>query len=132
MAQHRPLYRLQRNAGLDPQKEIDKRAEHNVRIFTKGTEPPQRNIQIEHTLMLVDDMLSCAESLRDELMDVIRDRHTKTERLITKVLDVCSHYDLYEIDPIRRMMRRVVQELRLGSRWVYIDNREILRSMCRA
>ncbi len=130
LAQHRPLYSLQRNAGLDPQKEIDRRAAHNVRIYAKIPEPPKRIIQIQNALIFVDDMLSCDNALRDQLKDVIRDRHPKTERLVTKVLDVCSHYDLYKIDPIRRMLRRIVQELRLGSRWVYADNRESFRLMC--
>ena len=80
--------------------------------------------------MLVDDVLSCDETLRDQLMDVVRERHPKTERFVMKVLDVCSHYDLDEIDSVQRLTRRLVQELRLGGRWIHIDNGESLRLMC--
>ena len=128
MAQHPPLYALQRSIGHEPQAEIDSRCLHNIKLFSKGKEAQQREVRIRNALMLADDIFNSEEN-RYPLINVISMRHPNTSELLRKLIELESSYDLLVPDQNLNFCRQIIETLKLGDDWFIPDQVECLASM---
>ena len=118
MAQHPPLYVLQSTLGHEPQKEIDKRAKHNLNLFSKKGEVPEKHIWTFNALMLADDLLNCSTHLNEQLLETVQIKHPYTASLVGKILKSASSYDLLDQSENKNFCRRVIQDLGIGPGWL--------------
>lgn len=128
MAQHPPLYVLQRYIGHEPQAEIDSRCVHNIKLFTKGKKSKQREMWLNNALMLADDIFNSEEN-RYPLINVISTRHPNTFNLLRKLIELESSYDLLVPDQNLNFSRQVIETFELGDDWYNPDEVESLASM---
>lgn len=129
MAHHPPLYELQRSIGHDPQVEIDLRCIHNIKLFSKGKkEAHQKEVRIQNTLMLADDYFNSEEN-RYPLINVISKRHPNTSKLLKKLIELKSSYNLLVPDQNMIFCEQIIEELELGDDWYNPDEVEGLVSM---
>jgi len=118
LAHHPPLYALQRSLGHEPQKEIDTRAKHYLKLYSKESEKPGKKVWIQSALRVTDDLLHCSDELKEEMLETLQAKHPHTTRLVNKVLEAYSHYDLLDQSGNEKFFRRVIQKLQLGSGWI--------------
>lgn len=131
LCQHRPLYQLQRSYGLDPQPEIDKRAEHDVGLCQDTREASDERVIRAMALLFADDILSCSAGIAGAFTQVLEERHPRTRLLVEKIVENAGRYDLNTIDGSERFLRRLGSELKLAKRWSIYDERHSLRQMVR-
>lgn len=118
LAHHPPLYALQRSLGHEPQEEIDKRARHDLELFSKQVEVPGKHIWIQNALLTADDLSHCSKELKEKMLETLQAKHPHTTKLGNKILEASSHYDLLDQAGNEKFIRRVIQKLKLGSGWV--------------
>jgi len=128
MAQHPPLYALQRSIGHEPQDEIDSRCLHNIRLFSKGKDAQQREVWICNALMLADDIFNSEEN-RYPLINVISMRHPNTSILLKKLIELELSYDLLVPDQNFNFSKQVIETLKLDGEWYNPDEVKSLVSM---
>ncbi len=116
MAQHPPLYVLQRSIGHEPQDEIDSRCVHNIKRFTKDKESKQREVWLFNALMLADDVFNSEEN-RQVLINVMTGRHPNTLNLLRKLIELKSSYDLLIPDQNLIFCEQIIETLKLGDDW---------------
>lgn len=128
MAEHPPLYALQRSIGHEPQAEIDSRCLHNIKLFTKDKESKQREVRIRNALVLADDVFNSEEN-RQALINVITGRHPNTLNLLRKLIELESSYDLLVPDQNINFREQVIEVLELGQGWNKRDEVKTLLSL---
>jgi len=128
MAQHPPLYALQRSIGHEPQDEIDSRCLHNIRLFSKGKKAQQKEVWICNALMLADDIFNSEEN-RYPLINVISMRHPNTSELLKKLIELKSSYNLLVPDQNQIFCEQIIKALKLGDDWYNPDEVKGLASM---
>ena len=128
MAEHPPLYALQRSIGHEPQAEIDSRCLHNIKLFSKCKEAQQREVRIRNALMLADDIFNSEEN-RQLLINVLTQRHPNTLNLLRKLIELESSYDLLVPDQNLNFREQVIEVLELGQGWNKRDEVKNLSSL---
>lgn len=128
MAEHPPLYALQRSIGHEPQAEIDSRCLHNIKLFSKVKEAQQREVRIRNALMLADDIFNSEEN-RQLLINVLTQRHPNTLNLLRKLIELESSYDLLVPDQNLNFREQVIEVLELGQGWNKRDEVKNLSSL---
>lgn len=118
LAHHPPLYALQRSLGHEPQEEVDKRARHDLKLFSKGAEKPGKQLWVQNALLATDDLLHCSKELKEKMLETLQAKHPRTTRLANKILEVSSHYDLLDQTGNEKFIRKVIQTLQLGNGWI--------------
>ncbi len=118
LAHHPPLYALQRSLGHEPQKEVDKRARHDLKLFSKGAEKPGKQLWVQNALLAADDLLHCSQEFREKMLATLQARYPRTTKLVNKILEASSHYDLLDQTGNEKFIRQVIQKLQLGSAWI--------------
>ena len=128
MAHHPPLYVLQRSHGIEPQPEIDSRAQDNLDSIKKASERIAETVRIERALLFADDLLSCSPEIRKETLDTLSQKQTELFSVVQIVLGTAPYYNLLDKDKNHRFVRMVIRKLRLPS-WVPVDNADSLRRL---
>jgi len=131
MAHHPPLYALQRSLGHEPQIEIDSRADHDIKIFSKERETSKKQFRVKNALLLADDFLNCSSEKRMQLEEIVKRRHLNTARYLWKILSIASHYNLLNPKQNLRFSRKVIRKLKLGDEWYVADELEELIKMAK-
>lgn len=97
LSEHVPLYKLQKELGHNPQEEIDSRAKHNINLFNKEVESSNKDIWIQNSLILSDDIINCSKNLKIDLSTCIKENHPNTYSYVEKILELKNKFNL--IDP---------------------------------
>jgi len=121
MAQHPPLYVLQRSIGHEPQAEIDSRSLNDIKLFSKGKEAQQREVRIRDALMLADDILNCSEENHTALKNVISKNRPNTSKLFRMIIELASSYNLLVHDQNLIFCEQIIETLKLGDDWYNPD-----------
>ncbi len=129
LAQHLPLYKLQRDIGHDPQKMIDKRAKSNFNNLTRGPEIMLGDRWAEFALLFADDVLNCSEEIKNDLMELLQEDFPVTLSFLEKILNLISKYDLNNPDSNLQFLKKLVNTLYLGEGWKVVDEVMELREM---
>jgi hypothetical protein len=128
MAQHPPLYALQRSFGHEPQDEIDSRCIHNIKLASKQKETKQREMWVHNALLFADDIFNSEEN-RNSLINVIGKHHPNTSKLVKSLMELESSYDLLVPDQNRKFCEQVIETLKLDGEWYNPDEVKSLVSM---
>lgn len=135
MAHHVPLYILQKSLGHDPQGEIDSRALHNIKLFSRRVKRKERkdlaSNAASNALMLSDDIMNCSVDYRTSLENVLINNWPNISKLVRKIVKVASSYDLQDATQNLKFSERLVQELGLGNGWCKAEEESELASMVR-
>lgn len=129
LAQHFPLYELQRSFGIDPQEMIDPRKIQQVKIFSRDPEPQQRAMRIVNALRLAVDMEFCSADLRDQLLKIVEQRHRHIGKFLQVIMDTMKHYNLLDQGENKKFLRKVVQNLKMGAGWKFENEIKLLREV---
>lgn len=121
LAQHSPLYKLQRQFGHDPQKVIDNRAKNNINTLIKNTEFMLGDRWAEFALLFADDVINCSDDIKDDLMEILKEEYPVTLSFLEKILDIASKYDLNEPKSNLAFLKKLVSSLYLGEGWKVMD-----------
>ncbi|KYC52835.1 MAG: hypothetical protein AMQ74_00596 [Candidatus Methanofastidiosum methylothiophilum] len=121
LAQHSPLYTLQRKFGHDPQKLIDTRAKNNLNALIKTTEYMLGDRWAEFALLFADDVINCSEYIKNDLMEVLKQEYPVTLSFLEKILNIVSKYDLNEPKSNLAFLKSLVNTLYLGEGWKVMD-----------
>ncbi len=127
MAEHVPLYALQKSLGHEPETEIEARTLHNIKLFAKKVKS-EKNITA-NVLMLTDDIINCSDSNRIALLNVLNKNYPKTSKLTKKIKVLSSSFNLLSADQNLLFREKVIEELDLGRGWCKVDNTEGLISL---
>ena len=117
MAQHVPLYKLQRSMGHDPQREIDNRASMNIRRCMQDPEPTSRIQRIEQAIIFADDILNCSEPYKTNLSHALAKYWSTTSELTQKIINIADSHDLLECEQNLKFQQEVTRKLNLGNNW---------------
>lgn len=60
LCSHPALYELQRSFGHEPQKEIDRRVNHDIALLRGAIEPNDEKLRLEKALYYTDDLINCS------------------------------------------------------------------------
>jgi len=129
LAHHPPLYALQRSLGHEPQMEIDSRTEHNIKIFSKGEEPDKKQVWVNNAFLFSDDLMNCSEQKSIQLRKIIEEKYSNTMRLVEKILESASYYNLLDARHSLKFSRRIIKKLKLKGIWLEVDEVTGLISM---
>ena len=125
LASHPPLYRLQREAGHDPQAEIDSSCDQNSRLFSQ----PGRINEVTGALRLADDILNCSFKNRERLEWTLGRNHPNTLRLVNRIVALASDYNLLDPEENIAFRKKLIEEMNLGDTWRDSDNIEAIRKL---
>lgn len=129
LSHHRAIYSLQITYGIDPQAEIDARAEHDITLFRGDSEPANPDLQLSNALLIADDRLSCSSDKDAKLTTILAEYHPKTATFVDTILDTASHYDFNNPDKTKRFERMIIKKLRLSKDWYFPDEVGSLKTM---
>ena len=129
LAQHPPLYKLQRDIGHDPQKMIDTRAKNNLNILLRGPELILGDRWAEFALLFADDVLNCSEEIKNDLIEILQEDFPVTFSFLEKILNLVSKYDLNDPKSNLAFLKNLVNTIYLGEGWKVIDETLELREM---
>lgn len=129
LGQHRALYRLQRSQGMEPQAEIDKRAEHDLALCLKNAETGGHALITDNALLFADDRLSCSTDLDRRFAEILEGRYPRTSRIVQTILDTASHYDLADKEGCKRFVGMLIKKLRLSKKWEYSNEVDAVRTL---
>jgi hypothetical protein len=125
---HRPLHAFQRFHGIDPQQQIDDRAQHTLELLRRGSEPESSVGRINAALLLADDLFSCSGGVAQTIRDEGAQRYPDTMRIVSTIMTTARHYDLLKAVPNLRFLQMIAQKLRLGE-WIVFDDAAKLREL---
>lgn len=117
LCSHPALYKLQRSFGHEPQKEIDRRAAHNIAMLGYKTETADEKTNIKSALQYTDDLLNCSRSNRIGLERKISNKLPRTAEIIEIILKLKNSRDLSKIEEVLPFSKEVVQKLGLEGNW---------------
>lgn len=117
LAQHPPLYKLQKSVGHDPQQEINSRAESDTKRLKKQLERPGDVTCISNALLVADDLMNCSEEHRTTLRDVLSRYHPNTWRLVQEFMDIAKQYDLHDPADNTKFVIRVTEMFPPDAHW---------------
>lgn len=129
LAQHPPLYKLQRDFGHDPQKMIDTRAKSNLNNLTKGPEIMLGDRWAEFALLFADDVLNCSEEIKNDLIEILKEDFPVTFSFLEKILNLISKHDLNDPKSNLMFLKNLVNTIYLGEGWKVIDETVELKEM---
>ena len=129
MAHHSPLYALQRSLGHEPQRMIDSRTDHNIKIFSKERDIGKRSFWVRNALYVADDCINCSSEKCVQLREILRRRHPNTAKNLRKILSITSHFNLLNPKQNIRFSRKIILKLKLGDRWSVVHELEELKKM---
>ena len=129
LAQHPPLYKLQRDEGHDPQKMIDARAKTNLNNLTRGPEIMLGDRWAEFALLFADDILNCSEEIKNDLIEILQEDFPVTFSFLEKILNLISKYNLNDPKLNLAFLKNLVTAIYLGEGWKVIDETIELREM---
>jgi len=124
LATHPPLYRLQRQVGHDPQNDIDARCDHYRQLFSQHG----RADDLTSALGLADDLMNCSFKNRQQLEWTLSKNRVNTQRLVERILNIASNYDLYDAESNVAFRRTLVNEMKLGN-WVSSDDLKPIKDL---
>ena len=128
-AHHPPLYALQRSLGVEPQKEVDARALHDLALFREAAPPGGRVHHLNNALLIADDLQACSASIASEFRGVVSRLHPEVFAMVELIQSTVGHYDMLHPAGNLRCLRMLVQRLRLGN-WTALDELPSLRQTC--
>ena len=131
LIQHPPLYSLQRSLNINPQEEIDSRAEHNIKLFGSDNEIYNEELIILNALTVADDLLSCTENMRTKLYDIMLAKHPETCRLIDIIVEAKEFYDLDNPQGNLKFAAKLMKELNIKYTWSRSKEVSVLKSLVR-
>ncbi|NPV50347.1 MAG: hypothetical protein HPY60_04015 [Candidatus Methanofastidiosum sp.] len=129
LAQHPPLYKLQRENGHDPQKMIDTRAKSNLNNLTRGPEIMLGDRWAEFALLFADDVLNCSEEIKEDLIELLKEDYPVTFSFLEKILNLVAKYDLNDPKSNLAFLKNLVNTIYLGEGWKVIDEAVELKEM---
>ncbi len=129
LAQHTPLYKLQREFGHDPQKVIDARAKNSINTLLKNTEFLIGDRWAEFALLFADDITNCSKDVKIDLMELLQESYPVTLSFLEKILNILSKYDLNDPKSNLAFLKNLVSSLYLGEGWKVMDEIIELKEM---
>lgn len=129
LAHHPPLYKLQVSLGYNIQSEVDDRTKHNIELFAKDSEKSDNRCRLVNALYLGDDLMSCSANLKDELENVLTEKHPKTLDLINQIMETKNFYDIYNPNKNSKFIRMVVKKLKFPRDFLTKDDAFSLRKL---
>ncbi|MCC7572540.1 MAG: hypothetical protein KO464_04025 [Candidatus Methanofastidiosum sp.] len=129
LAQHTPLYKLQRELGHNPQKMIDTRAKSNLNNLTRGPEIILGDRWAEFALLFADDILNCSNEIKNDYVEILEEDFPVTFSFLEKILNLVSKYDLNEPKSNLSFLKNLVNVIYLGEGWKIIDEKTELKEM---
>lgn len=129
LAQHIPLYKLQREFGHDPQNIIDTRAKTNLNTLARGTEFLLGDRWAEFALLFADDISNCSEEIKKDIMEILQEDYPVTLSFLEKITSILSKYDLNDPKSNLAFLKNLVNTLYLGEGWKVMDEVVELRQM---
>ena len=127
LCSHPALYKLQRTFGHEPQKEIDRRAAHNIALVRSKSETNDMKANTESALQYADDMINCSRSHRTGLERILDKKLPRTAKIVNKILDLESARDLSQIEEVLPFSKEVVKTLDLVANWSESNDLERMR-----
>jgi hypothetical protein len=127
LCSHPAVYKLQREMGHEPQSEIDSRANHDIAIISRYTEPTEIKLQIRSALVFSDDLINCSASTRKGLQNSLSKNYPKTEKIVNEILECKGSKDLSINENASTFVHELINRLDLGKNWQVVDNLGKLR-----
>lgn len=125
VAEHSPLYVLQRSVGHDPTLEIDSRCDHDMRLCSQpGKEDP-----LVSALYLSDDLLNCSWKKRQELEWTIKRYRPQTMAIVTRIVTIAGQFDLIESQANLAFRKKLVKKLKMPGTWIEKDDVQTTRAL---
>lgn len=119
LAQHPPLFALQRSLGHEPQRMIDSRAESDTNFYNEFKERDPRR-WISDALYITDHLINCSESYRLKLNNVLRKRMPNVNRMVRSVTELLETSDLHSPENNLKFYNKLLKKLKLEN-WVEYD-----------
>jgi len=129
LAQHRPLYELQRSLSIDPQKSIDYRATEYVLLFSDPNNSDDHCSSVADALMLSDILLSCSSSIRLKLTETVARNCSLTKKYTDLIMETASYYNLLDQESNLKFIRMLIKNLKLKHMWNIVNDLCELKSL---
>ena len=119
LAQHTPLFALQRSLGHEPQEMIDSQTEIDTNFYKEHKErAPQR--WISDALYISDHLISCSDNYRLKLNNVLNKRMPNVNRLVRNTIELIERSDLRSPESNEKFCLKLMKELKFDN-WVEYD-----------
>ena len=119
LAQHPPLFALQRSLGHEPQEMIDSQTENDTNYYNEFKERDPRR-WISDALYITDHLISCSENYRHKLNNVLKKRLPNVNRLVRSVIDLINRSDLHSPENNTKFCYKLIKELQFQN-WIEYD-----------
>ena len=114
LAQHPPLFTLQRSLGHEPQDMIDRQTENDTNFYNEFKErDPQR--WISDALYITDHLISCSENYRLKLNNVLKKRMPNVNRIVRSVTELLETSDLRSPENNYKFCNKLLKKLKLNN-----------------
>jgi len=122
LAQHPPLFVLQRSLGHEPQEMIDSQTENDTNFYREFKErDPQR--WISDALYITDHLISCSENYRLRLNNLLKKRMPNVNRLVRNTIELIGKSDLHSPENNEKFCLKLIKELKLQN-WIEYNQLE--------
>lgn len=129
LIQHPPLYSLQRSLGINPQAEIDLRAEHNINLFNSEDENNKEEDIIINALTVADDLISCSKNIHNILNGIMLKNHPKASKIIDTLIETKQFYDLDDPRNNLKFVRMLIKKIKIKDPWHHSNEINHLKSL---
>ncbi len=130
LCSHPAVYKLQRELGHEPQREINSRANHDIAIISNVAEPTEIKRQIQEALFFSDDLINCSTSPKKGLQNSLSKNRPKTEKIVNEILECKGSKDLSINENASTFAHELIKRLDLWNNWQIADNLGELKKMC--
>jgi len=114
LAQHPPLFALQRSLGHEPQHMIDIQTEYDTNFYNELKDrDPQR--WISDALYITDHLISCSDNYRLKLNNVLRKRMPNVNRIVRSVTELLETSDLLSPENNYKFCIKLLKRLKLDN-----------------
>lgn len=128
---HSSVWQLIKECGLNPQSEIDNRAEHDIKLLLNSAESKEPLEQKTLALYLCDDLINRTSNLKIKLNINLLNKYPATYGFIQQITALVNRYNLNKPDDSNACIEQLQKELSLPGSWVVIDDREEIRKKIR-
>jgi hypothetical protein len=118
---HTPLYKIQKELGIDPQEEIDSRAENHIFLLNRDKESVNNDLHLRNALLFADDLISCTPELHEELFSLISQKHPKTFEYVKIILETATFYDLNDPKSHAKFAKMLIKKLNVKKDWSFTN-----------
>lgn len=119
LAQHPPLFTLQRSLGHEPQDMIDLKAKNDIDYLNEQKEH-NKQYWISDALLIADDLINCSENYRVRLNNILKKRFPNTNRFVRTIMNTLNIDDLHSAKKNLKFCYKLTKELKL-DKWTELD-----------